>query len=141
VDPAALDAYTVRFSRPNAGWSTPLVETVGEYGSDVTAAKQAFGTLLDQSRVLNRCRSATVVGQAPPSVFVSKTARFPKSGDASFAARVRFVSTVRGVLDVTFRSHNRVVVMAFADAGANVVSSKDEARIVKRAASFLATSQ
>jgi hypothetical protein len=50
------------------------------------------------------------------------------------------VSTAQGVLDVTFRSQKRVVVMAFADTGANVVSRKDETRIAKRAASLLAKS-
>jgi hypothetical protein len=138
LDQAALDVYTIRFSRPNSG-SNFLVETVGEYG-DGASAKKAFAALVNQSRVVERCRRATSVSQAPPSVFESTTARFPRVGDVSFAARVRFLSTGQGVLDVTFRSQKRVVVMAFADTGANVVSRKDETRIAKRAASLLAKS-
>jgi hypothetical protein len=139
LDQTALDAYTIRFSRPNSGQSNSLVETVVEY-PDVVSAKKAFEALVDQSRVLERCRRATLVSQAPPSVFESTTARFPRVGDVSFAARVLFVSTAQGVLDVTFRSQKSVVVMAFADTGANVVSPKDETRIAKRAASLFARS-
>jgi hypothetical protein len=139
LDHAAFDAYTVRFTRSNASGSNFLTETVGEY-RDVVSARTAFAALADESRGLEHCRPATLEGQAAPSAFESALMRFPRIGDQSFAARIRFVSTAQEVLDVTFRSGTRGVVMAFPETGANVVSSRDEVRIAKRAASLLAKS-